>query len=472
MNRTYRNSLRRFPLPTTLPYTAIDIVTQVSPVSLFEPSAVTTLIDELDTRVAVAIDVPAELGARVIPNRTSFEQLARFDNVPGALAVREVKFLMTHVDSDTPILYFINTRNVGYHYIFAKTALGVQLTGTAFNQQTYFTDSRKFLAGTILLHDSFSWPSGDQGLYVFEFWPTDPVKVRFVSKAYRLLRAAMPFVDEKLAYHPAGETHQTLYQREKAQYEQAGVKQVSTKALFGNRTYSPLNLGEGFGRLRLIDAVDPRPPTIHDIVVFKLLPNDLTHVAGVLTEEPQTPLSHINLKAKQNDTPNAYLKGASNDPRISPLINKLVYLKVAADDIEIREATQAEFDEHLERIRPQEPQLPRRDLSRMKIVDLKDIGNADLIAYGAKAANVAELTKNIFDPNWEGYYINVQVGEALVTNPEDGSVPDELLVMRTIVSENPTQLGSETIYIRHSNLVQPPNHVLSDDQKNHWPKPA
>ncbi|MCU7933822.1 MAG: hypothetical protein KZQ99_02945 [Candidatus Thiodiazotropha sp. (ex Dulcina madagascariensis)] len=63
----------------------------------------------------------------------------------------------------------------------------------------------------------------------------------------QLLRAAMPFVDEKLAYHPAGETHQTQYQREKAQYEQAGVKQVSTKALFGNRTYSPLNLGEGFG---------------------------------------------------------------------------------------------------------------------------------------------------------------------------------------------------------------------------------
>ena len=58
----------------------------------------------------------------------------------------------------------------------------------------------------------------------------------------------------------------------------------------------------------------------------------------------------------------------------------------------------------------------------------------------------------------------MQVGEALVTNPEDGAVPDEFLVMRTIVSDNPPRLGNETIYIRRSSLVEPPNHVLTDEQ--------
>ena len=44
-----------------------------------------------------------------------------------------------------------------------------------------------------------------------------------------------------------------------------------------------------------------------DLVVLRYIPNDLTHVAGVITETPQTPLSHINLKAKQNNMPNAYI---------------------------------------------------------------------------------------------------------------------------------------------------------------------
>lgn len=601
------------------------------PKSLFAPSAALSVIQP--PQEPPAVEIPIESGATAIPNRTVFEQLARRDDVPGALGVLEVKFLMTGVDTDQPVIYFLNTNNIQYHFVFATEVLDVQLTNQQFNQQTYFTDNRKFLAGTILAHDSFTWPSGRQGVYALEFWPTDPVKVQFVNIAYGVIQAAMPFAAELLAYHPAGEIHQDLYQIEQEQFAQLNIQHISTDQLFGSTTYSPLNSGEGYGRLRLIDPADPQPPTIRDVVIFKLLPNDLSHVAGVLTEEPQTPLSHINLKAKQNDTPNAYLKNASDDPRIAPLIGKLVYLKVAADDIEIREASQTEVEEHIESSRPAEMQFPRRDLSRAQIVDFDDIGNADLQAYGAKAANVAELrkilttpgmvpdgyvvpfsfyhrfmsenglydtaqemisepafqqnpevreeqlkefrkkikkapladdlaqalgkmqaafpagralrcrsstnnedlegfngaglydsythrenegyieksikqvwaslwnyrafeernfyridhftitmavlvhpnfdnelangvglTKNIFDPNWSGCYINVQVGEALVTNPPPGSVPDELVVMRTVVSDNPIKWGNEIIYIRRSSLVTPPDHVLTDEQ--------
>jgi phosphoenolpyruvate synthase/pyruvate phosphate dikinase len=42
-------------------------------------------------------------------------------------------------------------------------------------------------------------------------------------------------------------------------------------------------------------------------------------------------------------------------------------------------------------------------------------------------ANGVAITKNIYDPNWPGFYVNAQVGESLVTNPT-GAVPDELLV--------------------------------------------
>ncbi|NJM78386.1 MAG: hypothetical protein HC852_24655 [Acaryochloridaceae cyanobacterium RU_4_10] len=84
--------------------------------------------------------------------------------------------------------------------------------------------------------------------------------------------------------------------------------------------------------------------------------------------------------------------------------------------------------------------------------------------FDDELANGVALTRNIFDPNWEGYYVNVQVGEALVTNPEAGAVPDEFLVMRTLTSVNPPTFANETIFIRHSNLIEQGKQVLTDDQ--------
>jgi pyruvate, water dikinase len=619
-------------LPNSLLISLLKPKIPTTPVSFFAPTAAKAVVNQTSLEIPAA-ELPIDSGARLVPDRTAFDHLARRDDVPGALGVMEVKFLLTEVDTDNPIIYFLNTNNIQYHFIFATTVLGLQLTNTQFNQQTYFTNNRKFLAGTILAHDKFTWPSSEQGIYVLEFWPTDPVKSNYVNMAYRAIKTAMPFTKNYFSYHPVGETHQELYEDEKELFEELGVEHISTDQLFGSTSYSPLNLGEGFGRLRLIDSTDAQPPTIRDVVIFKQLPNDLTHVAGVLTELPQTPLSHINLKAKQNDTPNAYLKNASEDIRITPLLGKLVYLKVTPDNIEIREASQTEVDNYIENSRPSVSQLPKRDITRTQIVNLNEIGSSDLQAYGAKAANVAELskiltadnmvpngyavpfyfyhrfmtenrlyekcqkmivktkfqqnpevrekklkkfrkqimkapladdlaqalsemhssfpigralrcrsstnnedlegfngaglydsythrqneghigksikqvwaslwnyrafeerdfyridhfvtsiavlvhpnyddeiangvglTKNIFDPNWEGYYINSQVGEALVTNPEPGASPDELLVMRTVISDNPTKLGNETIYIRRSSLVTPPNHVLTDQQ--------
>ncbi len=577
-------------------------------------------------------EIPIEQGATVIPTRADFETLSHRDDVPGAIGVREVKFLVAGVDTDSPKVFFLNTNNIRYHYVLARDALDVRLSLQEFNRVTYFTDARRFLAGTLLAHDTFEWPDGATGLYALEFWPTDPVKVNFAAMAFSLIHQAMPFANDRLAYHPSGANQEELYEAEREAFERHEVRVVLTDEIFSNITYSPLNLGVGFGKCRVIDGSSPQPPSITDVVIFKHLPNDLSHVAGVLSEEPQTPLSHINLKAKQNDTPNAFLRNAAIDPRIAPLIDKIVRFEVASDDILIREATQQEMEEFLEEQRPDEPQFPPRDLSRTEIVELDSIGHHDLTAFGAKAANVAELrkilgspfvpdgyavpfyfydrfmienglydrirevindegfqqnpqiredelkafrrlikdadipadlndaladvqagftagttprcrsstnnedlvgfngaglydsfthredeghisksikqvwaslwnyrafeerefyridhfqtamavlvhsnfddekangvalTKNIYFPDFAGFYVNVQVGEALVTNPDENAVPEELLIMQDVDLSTPTQIVYETINIRRSNLVPPGTSVLTDDQ--------
>jgi pyruvate, water dikinase len=340
--------------------------------------------------------VDPEGGRDRLLDRAAFDALARRDDVPGALGVREVKFLATGVDAE-PTFWFIDTTRYQYHFDFARDALGVGLSLAEFNRRTYFSDRRSFMAGSLLAHDAFHDADGTTGLYTLEFFPTDPVSIPHVALAWRLVLAGMPWARSRLAYHPAGQVQQQIVAADPAALPAQGVRVIDTQALFSQVRYSPLNLGEGYGTLRVVDPADRRPPTVRDVVIFKAIPNDLAHVAGVLTEQPQTPLSHINLKAKQNDTPNAYLRDAASDPRVVPLLGREVFFAVRPDDIELRAATPAEVQAHLDAIRPKDPQTPRRDLSRTTIVPLARLGHGDLVAFGAKVANVAELRKFLPD---------------------------------------------------------------------------
>ncbi|MCA8924626.1 MAG: hypothetical protein KDD82_22630 [Planctomycetes bacterium] len=326
-----------------------------------------------------------------IPDRATFERLSRRDNVPGAMGVREVKFLVTGVDTATPRLHFIDTKRHAFHYDFATKGLGLSLTLAEFNRRTYFTDQRSFLAGSIIAHDAFERADGGAGIYTVEFWPTDPVKVAKVDIAYSQVRDGMPFASEHVYYHPAGDTHERLYSEERAEFTQRQIRVIGTRELFGNVTFSALNLGVGYGRLRLMDGSGP-PPTVRDVVVFQTIPNDLSHVGGVITAQPQTPLSHINLKAKQNDTPNAYVKDAATHPDLQPLFGSWVRLEVTADGFTVEAISEAEAMQRLDALRP-DPQTPVRDLSLTDVKDLDALGIGDTPRVGAKAAGLAELRK-------------------------------------------------------------------------------
>jgi phosphoenolpyruvate synthase/pyruvate phosphate dikinase len=79
--------------------------------------------------------------------------------------------------------------------------------------------------------------------------------------------------------------------------------------------------------------------------------------------------------------------------------------------------------------------------------------------FDDEAANGVAVTKNPYDPNWPGFYVNVQVGESLVTNPDPAATPDELLV--SAIGPNGEY---ETQYIRRSTLTPDAAPVLSAEQ--------
>ena len=358
------------------------------------------------TPKAKAVSIPLAQGASSVPNRATFDKLAARDDLPGVASAPTMKFLLMGIDGASPATWLINSRNIKYHYLFAQKALGSKQELAAFNHDTYVMadgvkDARHNLAGTIVAHDSWRDARGATGKYVIEFWPTDRVRAPNVAIAFRLLSAAMPLAAGKLAYHPAGDTQEALARTDAAALKRLGVPVISTDELFRGVTFQPLNLGDGYGYLRILAGTPGDvTPTARDVVVYRQYPNDLSHVAGIITDEPQTPLSHINLKAQQNHTPNAYVRGASSNPRITALAGKLVHYQVTAEAYTIEPADAAAARKAMDKLRPRpNPRSPggqypmTRDLSVKEIRPLSSLSHGDAPAFGGKAANLGELLK-------------------------------------------------------------------------------
>jgi pyruvate,water dikinase len=260
-----------------------------------------------------------------------------------------------------------------------------------FNSQTYFSNRRSNLAGSVIAHDHYEPNEAVRGIYTMEFWPTDPVTFEYVSLAYNLIYENMPFAKDKLFYHAPGETQRALYEAEKELYEASSVAVIQTEELFGNVNYAALTTGEAYGQLKIIEG--PQTVSVRDIVIYRTIPNTLSRVAGIITEIPQTPLSHVNLKAKQNNTPNAYIKAVATSEEVLALAGKYVHFVVQPEGYILEEASFEDVNSFFESLRPKEPQFPPRNLSVSTIAPLSEIGFGDSNSYGAKAANVAELAK-------------------------------------------------------------------------------
>ena len=160
-----------------------------------------------------------------------------------------------------------------------------------------------------------------------------------------------------------------------------------------------LNPGEGYGRLQVLDP-DDRPHS-RDLVIYEALPNELPRVAGIISTVPQTPLSHVNLRAIQNGVPNAFVLDVLDKPGIDDLIGSYVRYVVTDSGWDLRAATFEEVETHYEASRPAHTQIPERDLAVTGIKPLSEISFHDSDAFGVKAANVALLSTLVF-PGGDG----------------------------------------------------------------------
>ena len=345
-----------------------------------------TELDNLGTMNPVNPTITIELsqGAVSIPDRQTFETLSYEGRAvlsdTHLTNLEYVKFTIALMDTDRPVVYFQNTNTNRMHPPFLRS-IGI------FDHPQY--DRLNLLYGEIVYHPNVIAPDGSLGVYRFQHQTEDAHEFEEVAYAYGLLAASMPLLDNNLAYYPVPEFGLLHYHRDRVHYDESRINVLLQEDIFPDVDFIPHNVGERYGFLRVM-SLEERPNP-RDIVIYESLPNDLPRVAGIISTVPQTPLSHVNLRAVQDGAPNAFIRGALEDSDIEGLIDSHVYYEVTSSGYSIRAATQAGVEEHYAALRPVESQTPQRDLSVTSITSLSEIGFDDWDSFGVKAANVAVL---------------------------------------------------------------------------------
>ena len=298
-----------------------------------------------------------------IPDHQTYERLAYV----GSSGLGYLKFIIADANQDQPIVLFQDTKRTRFHTLMSE--LG-----------------DRPIRGSLTYDPELVAADGSRGVYRYTI--EGRASVERWDRAHTLVAASMPVLNDNLALWIVARKLPEI-QEELQSGETFRAHLIFDEDVNGDAGFLALNPGEGYGLLRSLGA-DERPHP-RDVVIYAALPNELPRVAGIISTVPQTPLSHVNLRATQEGVPNAYIADALDDADISELIGSHVYYAVSDTGYSIRAATQAEVDAFHASSRPTETQTPERDLTVTTITALSGVGFDDWDSFGVKAANVAVL---------------------------------------------------------------------------------
>lgn len=317
-------------------------------------------------------------GTTSIPDAETFMQLATINNVgwaPFLDGQLYVKFGILNRDTPQPEVYFINSNTHTIHAGFFNS-IGANVTGD---------DG----SGEIVFNPNDISPNGVIGTYSFNFSFGDAYNFAATQRTFELLAANMPFLRNNLNHFIGQNDENNHLNNFAAGFAGSRIEVVLESEVFGDFNFIPFHEAEGYGFFRQMSLSET--PGSRDIVLYDQLPNSLPRVGGIITSVIQTPLSHVNLRAIQEDIPNAYIANPLAIDSIANLLGSYVHYIVENDRYQLLPATLDEVNAWYENLRPTEPQIPVRDLSITEIMPLDEIEFEMSSAFGAKCANVATM---------------------------------------------------------------------------------
>jgi len=329
------------------------------------------------SRPQVAAETKSTDAPRSLPtihSRAEFDSLSvEYDpNTPYALP--HLLFVIDRLDRNR--IYYVNTRRYPFHKDFVNgTYLSLE-RGQVFFENNYLKRNRRFIMGTI----AYQAPVRR---WTFEFWEGDLIPADQIKLASDIIN--------KSFFTPVAFKPNSLRQDE-ASANLEGLQRVLQTEISKNQEYQPLNVAKGLGRIHIIPKLDDHVEIgFNEILVLDEVPVQLPPVAGIITTKASTPLSHINLLAKGWGIPNVYIKNAQE--LFKQYNGWWVEFDARRDSYSIKRAGLSAIDEYQKRLKDRlDVMKPRYDLSVKRLANLNEQRASSVIAYGAKSANLGELT--------------------------------------------------------------------------------
>lgn len=316
-----------------------------------------------------------------------FDLLASRPIQSSIASARSMKTIVDQADDDA--MYYLNAHKYPIHYTFASAFLSgggrpVVPDQSSFTASEYYSPYRRFLLGSLTYYEI-------PQVYAYELAPYDTSSAEMIAKAFDIV-AATSFCGVRLVFHPTSDAIAKVA---------AGLPEripvVTTEQLLAGAEFVPFNQGIGVGQLRFVKVADLESGLTfvspREVVVLDRVPNDIAVVAGIVTAQMQTPLSHINVLSQNRGTPNMYLADAMDAAAFRALEGKWVRLRVDAFQYEVVEVSKSEADSWWEEHRPPVVQVADLDLSVTELTDCSSLDTDDIPAFGGKASHFGRLTR-------------------------------------------------------------------------------
>jgi hypothetical protein len=308
-----------------------------------------------------------------VTSQADFDSLAVTYDPDTPYALPHILFVIDRKDKNR--IYYVNTRRYAFHKDFVNgTYLSLE-RGREFFENNYLKPNRRFIMGTVAYQTPVkSW--------TIEFWEGDLIPPDQIKLAHDIVN--------KTFFAPVAFKPNSIRQDE-ASASLEGMQRVLQSDIAKEQEYQALNVAKGLGRIHIIPKLDDHVEIgFNEILVLNEVPVQLPPVAGIITTQPSTPLSHINLLAKGWGVPNAYIKNAQE--LLKAYDTRWVSLETKRDSYSIKLADLDQLHEYHKRLTERlDLMKPRFDLSEKRLLGLSQQRKEMIVAYGGKSANLGEV---------------------------------------------------------------------------------
>ena len=319
-----------------------------------------------------------------IKSREDFDSVARVYHPNTSYALPHSMFVIDRKDKNK--IYYVNSQKYRFHKDFLIGNYLV-LKGENLFENIYINENRRFIVGTI------AWQKTVEQ-FTFEYWDGDMIPANQIKLTSEIIN--------KTFFAPVSFKPNSIRQEE--QSAKLGINRISADEISKNQEYLALNTAKAVGRIHIIDKLDDTVEIgYNEILILKEIPPTLPPVAGIIITKPSTPLSHINILAKGWGIPNAYIKDA--DKLYKEFDTWWVEFETTLTEPKIKLADKDVLDRwrEAEIEKGKIVKAPPSDLAVTRLATLRQINKSGSIAYGAKAANLGEISNaripNIVVPN-------------------------------------------------------------------------